>query len=229
MQQINKHGGRRVGAGRKKTHNVSVNVRLNPFLHRIFQLAGSALIAQSLEHYLNSDNWFSINPQLLTLEERDCFLQGIREAAGNNFKEDLWWRPWTMTSMISVKGKDPLQWGCSYWQSTHEALEDVDADYAHIAAMSKMEEVLREKLNAFTRSELLRGVSTEALIQVDTFYFYTQISYNRDALPKDPTDSDLQEFLKELVQTATIAMISVRNHDLAEAKKSFEKIFPPNA
>ena len=80
-----------------------------------------------------------------------------------------------------------------------------------------------EKLNAFARSELLQSVSTEALIQVDTFYFY-----NRYALPKDPTDFDLREFLKKLVETAAMAMISVRTSDLAEAKKSFEKIFPPN-
>ena len=156
MQQINKRRGRRIGTGPKKIHNVSVNVRLSLFLHRIFQLAGSALIAQSLEQYLNSDNWFSINPRLLTHEERDCFLQGIREAAGNDVKEEPWWRPWTMTSMISVKGKDPQQWGRYYWQDNHEAFEDMDADYVHIAAMSKMEK------NVVRKAQRLRSKRTSS-------------------------------------------------------------------
>ena len=76
-----KRGGRRAGAGRKPTSNVSVTVRIAPRHRRLVRLAGSNLIEKALDLALNEGMSFDIDSRKLTLKERDQFLDGIKKVA----------------------------------------------------------------------------------------------------------------------------------------------------
>lgn len=148
MTESQKRGGKRAGAGRKPSNNVSVTVRIAKRHRRLIQLAGSKLIEEALDWVLQENKTFHIDSRLLTFEERDQFLDALKKAAGNQ-PEQPWWRPWSLGLSINVKGSSLEQWGASYWSDMQAQMEDVDIDMAHIAGRKQMEEALFQKLNRF--------------------------------------------------------------------------------
>lgn len=224
MTEQSNRGGKRAGAGRKPTSNTSVTVRLSKKHHRLLRVAGSRLIEQSLDLALKEKISFEIDPGKLTLKERDEFLAGVKTVAIG--AEQPWWRPWMYDSRIRVCGATPLEWGTSYGSNMQATWDIVDGDNAHMAGQAKMKKVLVEKLNRFTRQELMEGVTVDAIISVDRFFFYARATYDKKEFPTDAPDSLIECFISDLAELASKWMKQVESDDISKARALFPNLRP---
>lgn len=224
MTEQSNRGGKRAGAGRKPNSNSSVTVRLSKKHHRLLQVAGSRLIAQSLDLALKEKISFEIDPKKLTLKERDEFLAGVKSTAIG--PEQPWWRPWMYDSKIWVCGATPQEWGTSYGKSMQVQMEDVEIDYAHMAGQAKMKQILVEKLNRFTRQELMEGVAVDAIISVDRFFFYARAAYDKKEFPKDAPDAMIECFISDLAELSSMWMKLVESDDISKAREQYPNLRP---
>lgn len=224
MTEQSNRGGKRAGAGRKPTSNTSVTVRLSKKHHRLLRVAGSRLIEQSLDLALKEKISFEIDPGKLTLKERDEFLAGVKTVAIG--AEQPWWRPWMYDSRIRVCGATPQEWGTSYGSNMQATWDIVDGDNAHMAGQAKMKKVLVEKLNRFTRQELMEGVTVDAIISVDRFFFYARVAYDKKEFPKDAPDAMIECFISQLAEGASWLMRLVESDDISKAREQYPNLRP---
>ena len=224
MTEQSNRGGKRAGAGRKPTSNTSVTVRLSKKHHRLLRVAGSRLIEQSLDLALKEKISFEMDPKKLTLKERDEFIAGVKNAAIG--PEQPWWRPWMYESKIRVCGATPQEWGTSYGSNMQVTWDIVDGDNAHMAGQAKMKKVLVEKLNRFTRQELMEGVAIDAIISVDRFFFYARAAYDKKEFPKDAPDAMIERFISDLAELASMGMKLVESDDISKAREQYPNLRP---
>lgn len=219
MTEQQKRGGRRAGAGRKPTSNVSVTVRIAPRHRRLVRLAGSNLIEKALDLALNEGMSFDIDSRKLTLKERDQFLDGIKKVAKET--EQPWWRPWTLGLKVLVNGSSPEAWGAFYGKDMQSTMDIVEGDYAHMAGQETMKKILVEKLNRFTRQELAEGVAIDAIIPIDRFFFYARAAYSKEEFPQDTSDDLIECFISDIAELSAMQMKQVESDDITKARKLY--------
>lgn len=126
-----RRGGARPGAGRKKTGNYTVRLRVPEHERRFFEVAsGSFLIAQALKLVKEKKMVVKVNVEKFTDEEKDRFVNGWQEAGGYMDDADSrcpWFAPWEHSSngTIFVEGSTPEEWGASWWNECKDEIEEL--------------------------------------------------------------------------------------------------------
>ena len=120
-------GGKREGAGRKRSNTKPVILRLTETQHETLKnLGGSAWIQKTLD---TLEGQKMVDTKDFTEEQQEQFIAGWRSAGG--YTDDLdspapWCCPWYHgNTKIEVEGDDPREWGKQWWNQCKEEIEEL--------------------------------------------------------------------------------------------------------